>query len=148
MSWTKKVSHPSEVVKKGDELECVVLSVDTDKKRIALGLQLIPLALQRELTLGRLIELKMELLIQCVPAFLVAIHWSRLAAGPTLLGLVLGTLFGVGLTLAGVPRLGGVHVGVVGLLLNLFVAVVGSRVLRRDDEQLSPGLAELEAGSG
>jgi small subunit ribosomal protein S1 len=37
MSWTKKVSHPSEVVKKGDRLQCVVLSVDTGKKRIALG---------------------------------------------------------------------------------------------------------------
>ena len=37
MSWTKKVTHPSEMVKKGDKLECVVLSVDRDKKRIALG---------------------------------------------------------------------------------------------------------------
>jgi small subunit ribosomal protein S1 len=39
MSWTKKVSHPSEVVRKGDRLQCVVLSVDTQKKRIALGLK-------------------------------------------------------------------------------------------------------------
>ncbi len=39
MSWTKKVSHPSEVVRKGDKLRCVVLSVDTGKKRIALGLK-------------------------------------------------------------------------------------------------------------
>jgi len=39
MSWTKKVTHPSEVVKKGDRLRCVVLSVDTGKKRIALGLK-------------------------------------------------------------------------------------------------------------
>jgi small subunit ribosomal protein S1 len=37
MSWTKKVSHPSEMVKKGDELQCVILSVDKEKKRIALG---------------------------------------------------------------------------------------------------------------
>ncbi|MCA9001296.1 MAG: 30S ribosomal protein S1, partial [Planctomycetes bacterium] len=37
MSWTKKVSHPSEMVKKGDTLQCVVLSVDKEKKRIALG---------------------------------------------------------------------------------------------------------------
>jgi small subunit ribosomal protein S1 len=37
MSWTKKVTHPSEMVKKGDKLQCVVLSVDKDKKRIALG---------------------------------------------------------------------------------------------------------------
>ena len=37
MSWTKKVSHPSEMVKKGDKMQCVVLSVDKEKKRIALG---------------------------------------------------------------------------------------------------------------
>jgi small subunit ribosomal protein S1 len=37
MSWTKKVSHPSEMVKKGDRVQCVVLSVDKEKKRIALG---------------------------------------------------------------------------------------------------------------
>jgi small subunit ribosomal protein S1 len=36
MSWTKKVTHPSEMVKKGDKLQCVVLSVDKEKKRIAL----------------------------------------------------------------------------------------------------------------
>ncbi|HEX6884089.1 MAG TPA: 30S ribosomal protein S1 [Planctomycetota bacterium] len=39
MSWTKKVTHPSEVVRKGDRLRCVVISVDTGKKRIALGLK-------------------------------------------------------------------------------------------------------------
>jgi small subunit ribosomal protein S1 len=39
MSWTKKVSHPSEIVKKGDTLRCVVLSVDQEKMRVALGLK-------------------------------------------------------------------------------------------------------------
>jgi small subunit ribosomal protein S1 len=39
MSWTKKVSHPSEMIKKGDEIRCVVLSVDQEKQRIALGLK-------------------------------------------------------------------------------------------------------------
>ncbi len=39
MSWTKKVSHPSEVLKKGDQVRCVVLAVDEDKQRIALGLK-------------------------------------------------------------------------------------------------------------
>ena len=37
MSWPKKITHPYEMVKKGDKLRCVVLSVDTQKKRIALG---------------------------------------------------------------------------------------------------------------
>ncbi len=39
MSWTKKISHPSEMVKKGDEVEAIVLSVDQEKKRVALGLK-------------------------------------------------------------------------------------------------------------
>ncbi len=39
MSWTKKVSHPSEMIKKGQEIECVVLKVEEDKQRIALGLK-------------------------------------------------------------------------------------------------------------
>ncbi len=39
MSWTKKISHPSEMLKKSDEIECVVLKVEEDKQRIALGLK-------------------------------------------------------------------------------------------------------------
>ena len=39
MSWVKKISHANEMLKKGDELECLVLSVDEDRKRIALGLK-------------------------------------------------------------------------------------------------------------
>ncbi|MBX3423921.1 MAG: 30S ribosomal protein S1 [Pirellulaceae bacterium] len=39
MSWTRKISHPSELVEKGTELKCRVLSVDNDRRRIALGLK-------------------------------------------------------------------------------------------------------------
>jgi small subunit ribosomal protein S1 len=39
MSWVKKVAHPSEVVQKGDKVACVVLNVDQERKRIALGLK-------------------------------------------------------------------------------------------------------------
>ena len=39
LSWTKKVNHPSEVLKKGDKARVVVLNVDEEKKRIALGLK-------------------------------------------------------------------------------------------------------------
>jgi small subunit ribosomal protein S1 len=39
MSWTRKVSHPSEVVEKGQEIQCRVLSVDQNRRRIALGLK-------------------------------------------------------------------------------------------------------------
>jgi small subunit ribosomal protein S1 len=39
MSWTKKVTHPNEVVKKGDKVKCVVLEVDREKQRISLGIK-------------------------------------------------------------------------------------------------------------
>jgi len=39
MSWTKKISHPSEMLKKGDSIDCVVLKVEEGKQRIALGLK-------------------------------------------------------------------------------------------------------------
>jgi len=39
MSWTRKIRHPSQVVRVGDETEVVVLGLDTDKKRISLGMK-------------------------------------------------------------------------------------------------------------
>jgi len=39
MSWTKKVTHPNELYKKSDEVQCVVLEVDQDKQRISLGIK-------------------------------------------------------------------------------------------------------------
>ncbi len=37
MSWTKRVEHPSEVVRKGEQVDVMVLAVDSDNKRISLG---------------------------------------------------------------------------------------------------------------
>jgi SSS family solute:Na+ symporter/sodium/pantothenate symporter len=97
-------------------------------KRIASAIMLVAVvtALSPRLTLWRLVELKMELLIQCVPAFLIALHWSRLRAGPTLAGIVLGSVVAGGAALLGTKRIEGVHVGVIGLALNAAVAVAGS----------------------
>jgi len=39
MSWTRRVVHPSEVLKKGDKVDVVVLSIDKDARRISLGLK-------------------------------------------------------------------------------------------------------------
>jgi len=39
ISWTRKINHPSEVLKKGDELEAVVLEIDKGNQRIALGVK-------------------------------------------------------------------------------------------------------------
>jgi small subunit ribosomal protein S1 len=39
MSWTRRVSHPSEILKKGDKIDVVVLAIDKDARRISLGLK-------------------------------------------------------------------------------------------------------------
>jgi small subunit ribosomal protein S1 len=39
MSWTRKINHPSEVLKKGDEIEALVLEVDKANQRIAVGMK-------------------------------------------------------------------------------------------------------------
>ena len=39
MSWTKQVSHPSEILKKGDQVEVIVLEVSPENQRISLGLK-------------------------------------------------------------------------------------------------------------
>jgi small subunit ribosomal protein S1 len=37
LSWTKKIRHPGEVVKKGDSIDVVILSIDVEQRRISLG---------------------------------------------------------------------------------------------------------------
>ncbi len=39
ISWTRKINHPSEVLKKGDEVEAVVLEIDKTNQRIAVGVK-------------------------------------------------------------------------------------------------------------
>jgi small subunit ribosomal protein S1 len=39
MSWSKRVKHPSEVLKKGDSVEAMVLSIDAENQRLSLGLK-------------------------------------------------------------------------------------------------------------
>ncbi len=39
LSWTKRVKHPSEVLKKGDRVKAVILAIDTEKRRLSLGVK-------------------------------------------------------------------------------------------------------------
>jgi SSS family solute:Na+ symporter/sodium/pantothenate symporter len=109
-------------------------------KRAAAGVMIAMAALAmlaRDITLWGLIELKMELLIQCVPAFLLAIHWRRFRAKPAFLGLAVGTAISVTGVFAGVNRIEGLHVGLIGLAVNTAVACTGS--LRPPKAAISPG---------
>lgn len=39
MSWTRRINHPGEMLKRGDEVEAIVLDVDPEQQRIALGMK-------------------------------------------------------------------------------------------------------------
>ena len=39
LSWTKRVKHPSEVLKKGDRVKAIVLAIEPDKRRLSLGIK-------------------------------------------------------------------------------------------------------------
>jgi Na+/proline symporter len=109
---------------------------------------MVSVALLPRFTLWRLIELKMELLIQCVPAFLLALHWRRLRAGPAFWGIVLGTAVAVGAVLLEVRRVAGFHVGVLSLVLNLAVAWLLSLRSAPGASQPSSTLSRISSRSG
>ena len=77
-------------------------------------------------TIWALIKLKLELLCQVAPAFMIGIHWKRLRSGPVLLGMVLGTVIAGGLRFLEWSWLEVVPAGIVGLATNILVAVLGS----------------------
>ncbi|HXI03885.1 MAG TPA: 30S ribosomal protein S1 [Candidatus Saccharimonadales bacterium] len=39
LSWTKRIKHPSEMLKKGDEVEAIILKIDAENQRLSLGLK-------------------------------------------------------------------------------------------------------------
>ena len=39
MSWTKRIKHPSEVLKKGDDVEAIITSIDQENRRISLSIK-------------------------------------------------------------------------------------------------------------
>jgi small subunit ribosomal protein S1 len=61
LSWTQKIKHPSELFKKGDEVEAVVLNIDVENERFSLGIkQLTPDAWEYDIpnkfTIGRVVK--------------------------------------------------------------------------------------------
>ncbi|MEM1203128.1 MAG: sodium:solute symporter family protein [Acidobacteriota bacterium] len=92
------------------------------------------LALQPRFTLWRLLEIKFEVLIQLSPAFVLGTLHHRgdrraFAARDMTLGLVAGLVVALSAYAAGIRSLGGIHPGVLGVMVN-YAAVLASRGLR------------------
>ena len=104
-------------------------------KTLSLGIMgvLVAIALTPRISLWGLLELKMELLVQAAPVFVLGLTWRRLSARAALAGVISGTLLAAGLTLAGYGKIAGVHAGLLGAALNAAVAVALSLASRPDD---------------
>ena len=88
-----------------------------------------------------------ELLFQCVPAFMLAIHWRGVRAGPALAGLIVGGALAVGAMFGGATRIGGFHTGVISLALNLAITALGSLYLNASRTSSPPYTSTSGAGS-
>ena len=87
---------------------------------------LVGIALVPRMTLWGLTELKMEILAQVAPLFVLGVAWDRLTTRAALTGMLTGTAVYAGLLTAGYNELWNIHAGVIALLINLLVCVVVS----------------------
>ncbi|WP_211830095.1 sodium:solute symporter family protein [Kistimonas asteriae] len=78
-------------------------------------------ALYRDVTFWRLVEIKLETLLQCMPAFIVALHWRRVSARAIFSGLLAGIgVYALALS-QGYKQWQGIHIGVIALGCNLLI---------------------------
>jgi SSS family solute:Na+ symporter/sodium/pantothenate symporter len=92
-----------------------------------------------KLTLVELLEMKFDMLLQLAPAFMIAIHWKGMRAGPVFAGMLIGLIFA--LSFFWVPAQGhgfltmlknsGFHPGLYAMVLNTIIAVSGSLIAGR-----------------
>jgi Na+/proline symporter len=86
---------------------------------------LVLMALRPLTTLWRLIEIKMEVLIQVAPIFIFGIRSPHLHARAALLALSVGCLLSVGALFAGLRSIGGIHVGTLACAINAAICWAG-----------------------
>jgi SSS family solute:Na+ symporter/sodium/pantothenate symporter len=87
---------------------------------------LVGIALSPGITLWGLTELKMDILVQVSPLFVLGVWWRRFTARAALGGILAGTALTFGLVLSGYDRLWGLQAGLYGWGLNLIVCAVSS----------------------
>ena len=91
----------------------------------------IAILLKNHASLIGLMDRKMDLLVQLVPAFMLSVHMPFLKRGPVFIGLIAGLM--ISLCLAFGPfdfvvsgKVWGMHPGLIGLAVNITIAIVGS----------------------
>lgn len=109
---------------------------------LIIGLVWLAIYLSDKSSLLKLLDRKFDLLIQLAPAFMLSIHWRGMRAMPTLIGLVFGVALSLWLAYGGFSvvengKLFGFHPGLIGLLLNGFIAITGSCYMNKAKNNFS-----------
>lgn len=86
-------------------------------------------------TLYNIFVLKFELLVQIAPAFILGLYWKRLSSWPLFFGMLAGALLAGGMTIFGMSTVYGVNGGLIGLILNIGICVVGSFLIPAKEEE-------------
>ena len=100
------------------------------------ALIVLALLLREKSSLVALMDRKIDLLIQLMPAFIVGIRWSRLHAAPVFWGIVVGVSLSLVLVFGDFSfvhkgKIAGFHAGLVALLPNIAIATIGSVAIRK-----------------
>lgn len=93
---------------------------------LVIALVSLAIALRESTSLVDLLDRKLDLMAQLVPAFFLGLRWAGLRAGPTFAGMAVGIAVALCLAFTTDGRLAGFHPGLYGLALNLTIAVCGS----------------------
>ncbi|SFQ59605.1 solute:Na+ symporter, SSS family/sodium/pantothenate symporter [Amycolatopsis arida] len=99
-------------------------------------------------TLVGIFVLKIELLVQLAPAFVLGLYWKRLAGWPVFWGMAAGAALAGTMTITGVKTVLGIHGGIYGLALNLAICMAGSLLPRPTGPAAARGDDPAPAGAG
>ena len=107
-TWLRGASE-EQLTQSGKTLSWIIMAI------------LIAVAFSPRFTLWGLIELKMELLVQTAPLFVLGATWRRLSSRAAMAGLLAGTAVAMSLSFSGMGKLWGWHAGLLGLCVNLAI---------------------------
>jgi SSS family transporter len=97
---------------------------------IMLGiLVMLAIALRESTTLVQLMDRKLDMLVQLVPAIMIGLQWRGLRTQPVFIGMIVGTLVTAVCTVLGETKPWDFHIGIIALVLNLAIALIGSLYL-------------------
>jgi solute:Na+ symporter, SSS family len=93
---------------------------------LVIALVSLAIVLRESTSLVDLLDRKLDLMAQLVPAFILGLRWTGLRTGPTFLGMAAGVTVALWLAYTTDGRLAGFHPGLYGLAVNMAIAVCGS----------------------